>query len=264
MANNKHSSKRAIILVMIALSAVAVIVSYFYYGGKNRQVDPRVVQAREMYAEYNRIAGQNNYIRAFRLLDSIDDSYSSIDHYKTSFERGVLMNNRAAALITIAMIKDSTAESVFPLEYRNLEKEKLIDEAGEIMTQSIKLYDEWYKVFDRMNGEEIYEAISTDFLNGLNGYSQEEQDAFLTNRVDEIIAAVKEKDRRMSVSLTNLGMVYRHQEKYDDALKTYQQAVDLWDENLTAKNNINVLLGRPLEKRSPLRKIFPKDKDGDL
>ena len=264
MVTNKHSSRRAVIVIMIALSAVVIIVSYFYYGEKNNQVDPRIIEAREMYAGYNEIAAQNDYKRAFSLLDSIDFIYLATAHYKNSFERGVLKNNKAAALITMVMIKDSTPVSKFPVPYQGLKKDSLLTLAAIEVSHSIELYENWFLQFKDTSTEEISQAIEAEFLVGLEGYSTEEQQGFLNNRIDEIETAMREKDRRMSVSLTNLGMIYRHQERYNEAIESYQKAVELWPDNLTAKNNINVLLRRPLEKKSPLRKIFPKDKEEDL
>ena len=35
---------------------------------------------------------------------------------------------------------------------------------------------------------------------------------------------------------------------------------ELWDRNLTAKNNLNVLLGQPMEKRNVIQRMFPPDR----
>ena len=71
---------------------------------------------------------------------------------------------------------------------------------------------------------------------------------------------IKETPRRLSVSYTNLGIMYRFREDYENAALSYKKAMDLWEDNLSAENNLNILLGRPLKKRSLLRKIFPEPK----
>ncbi|MCF8332405.1 MAG: tetratricopeptide repeat protein, partial [Bacteroidales bacterium] len=58
-----------------------------------------------------------------------------------------------------------------------------------------------------------------------------------------------------------LGMICRYNGNYDSALVNYTRAMKLWDENLTAENNLSVLLNRPKKKRSLLRKLFPPPKE---
>jgi Flp pilus assembly protein TadD len=64
----------------------------------------------------------------------------------------------------------------------------------------------------------------------------------------------------MSVSHANLGIIYRHKGRYEAAAKEYIKALELWPDNLAAENNMNVILNKPLKKRSALRHIFPKDR----
>lgn len=261
----RNKSSRAVILVMTALSFIFLIISYFYFGNQYEKIDPRITGARELYGNYDEITGQNNFIRAFNIIDSIDNIYSSIDHYKNSFERGVLFNNKCAAIITIAMIKDSTDENIFPKKYRDLSKDSLIMLAEESVLKSLKIYDNWYNKYKNKSESELKQTVSEDFFNeGLDTINDELKQDYLNNRLEEINTALLEFDRRKSVSLTNLGMVYRHQENYEKALVTYKKAVDLWEDNLTAANNINVLLGKPKIKKSLIRKIFPKDRDKGL
>jgi len=46
----------------------------------------------------------------------------------------------------------------------------------------------------------------------------------------------------------------------DEAYDYYVKALDLWSENHAAKNNINILFGKPPEKQSILRKLFPPER----
>ena len=100
-----------------------------------------------------------------------------------------------------------------------------------------------------MNEQNITEKLSKSFKNGLPSYTLEEQQKFIDNRVEEILDSQTEINRRLSVSYTNLGIVYRYRLQYDSASICYQEALNLWERNLTAENNLNVLLGRPQKKR---------------
>ena len=55
------SSLRALILIMIVLVITGILIAKFYYGNINKSIDPRVVKARELYAEYNNYAQDGNY-----------------------------------------------------------------------------------------------------------------------------------------------------------------------------------------------------------
>ena len=83
---------------------------------------------------------------------------------------------------------------------------------------------------------------------------------FIKKRITEITEAQTETKRRLSVSYTNLGLVYRQQLKYEDAVLSYQKAIENWDRNLTAENNLNKLLGRPEKKRNLIQKLFPPER----
>ena len=103
-------------------------------------------------------------------------------------------------------------------------------------------------------------AFPRDFFIQSNSYSAEEMEIYADTRIIEIQDAQKEIDRRLSVSYTNLGMVYRQKELYDSAAANYIIAVELWDQNLTAENNLNILFGKPLRKRNLIQKLFPPKK----
>ena len=73
--------------------------------------------------------------------------------------------------------------------------------------------------------------------------------------------ALKETDRRLSVCYTNLGVIERTRGNYQEAIMNYEKALNLWDRNLEAENNLNRLLGRPIKKRNLLQKLFPPDRE---
>jgi len=77
------------------------------------------------------------------------------------------------------------------------------------------------------------------------GYSYNK---ILSRRGKNIIAARIETSRRLSVSLSNKGIIYRHLLMPDSALVFYQQALLLWKENRSAKSNLSVLMnGDPVK-----------------
>ncbi len=69
-----------------------------------------------------------------------------------------------------------------------------------------------------------------------------------------------ETSRQLSVTYTNRGAICRHSDDYQNAMLNNKIVLELWPDNLTAKNYINILLGRPLEERSTLDKLFPADR----
>ena len=69
-----------------------------------------------------------------------------------------------------------------------------------------------------------------------------------------------ETDRRVSVCYTNLGIILRSRDDNEGAAEMYIKALELWEMNLEAENNLNRLLGRPLKKRNIIQKLFPPEK----
>ena len=256
----KDKSTRAIILIMVALVLVALIIAKQYYGSVNKAIDPRIEKAREMYNAYNNYAQVYDDSTLFQLLDSIEIIYSSVPHYKNSYEIGVLYNNRAAIFLTQALAIDSLSLALYEQNSLN-KKDSLLNLAVISVDSSISIYANWKNMYATQDGEAIKNQLRKDFFIGLENYSQEEKNAFFASRLKELITAQKEIDRRMSVSLTNLGIIKRHKENYEKAAKCYQEAIDLWERNLTAENNLRILLGQPIKKESFLRRLFPPDKD---
>jgi len=255
-----NKSTRTLILVMIVLVFTGIVISKIYYESINRSVDPRVRLARQMYARYNDYTQSADSHAILALLDSIEMIYSSINHYRTSFEIGVLNNNKTALFLAAALNrkdpKDMTTDA-----FRSLNTDSLFALAEETVMTSIGLYTEWLARFKDRNEEEIIQEIESDFLDGLEEFAVKEQEIFLKKRVEESMVAQYETRRRLSVSYTNLGIIYRHREEFAKAAEYNQKALTLWEDNLTARNNLNILLGRPIEKRNFLQKLLPPDKD---
>jgi tetratricopeptide (TPR) repeat protein len=245
--------------IMVLIVAAGVLIARSYYGNLNRSVDPRVINARELYEQYDRITQTGDYNSISALLDSIAFSYEQISHYKSSFELGVIHNNRAAMLLTLALYGDSITDSLNP--YAELQKDSIISLAENHVNEAIGIYIAWNGRFGGKGETEIRQLIETEFSEGLDLSDPAMKEKYLKNRVDEIEASLVENQRRLSVCHTNLGLVYRLRGQHTEAVAQYEKAIALWDRNLEAENNLNRLLGRPLKKRNIIQKLFPPNKD---
>jgi len=258
----KASTQRSVgrlVGIMVIIVVAGVLIARSYYGNQNRSVDPRIQAARELYEQYDEIARTGDYYRIFALLDSISVLYSGTPHYMESFEQGVLHNNRAAALLTIALYRDSIPESSNP--YFELSSDSIVAMAESQIRMAIALYEGWNSRYKGMEDTEIRQKIEGDFLIGLEQFDPDMTAKYLANRVKEIHTSLEENQRRLSVCFTNLGLVYRLREEYPEAVTQYEVAMELWDRNLDAENNLNKLLGRPLKKRNFIQRMFPPDKE---
>lgn len=256
--NISNNPKIALIIIMGALALIGFGIANLYYSNQNSSVDPRILEARELYSKYDSYAEVNNFNAIFGLLDSIETVYNSVTHYNNSFEVGVLYNNRAAAYLSMSIYFESNSLSLDGKT--TLSKDTLLVLSEDAVLQSIEIYEAWLDLYSNKNESDIESKLNENFLSGLENYSEKEKVQFILKRVSEIVDAQNETPRRLSVAYTNLGIIKRHQEKYKEAIDCYTKAIELWDMNLAAENNLNTLLGRPLKKQNMLRKIFPPKK----
>ena len=260
MKISRQRSIGIIILVMTVLVVSGFLIARAYYGGENRSVDPRIREARELYRDYNTFATESELDSVFRLLDTIESFYQAIPHYAQSFEIGVIYNNRAAALLTLVQYRDTLPRLTLVENFGHLDRHTLLMIAEANLKTSIANYEQWLFDFDSLTDLQIQQQIQTIFIVGLDEYTEDERIKFLEKRVEELVDGQVEVPRRLSVAYTNLGIVNRMNGMYKEAALLYQRALDLWDANLTAENNLNRLLGRPLRKKSWLSRMFPKEK----
>lgn len=256
----QHKSTRALIVIMIALVFIGIGAASVYYKNYNAQNDPRVVEARKLYENYNALAQSNNFTALFALLDTIEDIYAQYPHYENSYEVGVLYNNRAAAYLLMGLYKDSIGLFTIDSSLQTLPKDSLLSLSEKAVNKSKSIYENWLQTYHSSDRKELKQLIKKDFKAGLEDYQKQELNKFMNRRVEEIESAQLENKRRLSVSYTNLGIIHRHRNEYKAAIACYKKAIDLWDRNLTAENNLNILLGRPTKKRNFIQKMFPPDK----
>ncbi|MBN2807362.1 MAG: tetratricopeptide repeat protein, partial [Prolixibacteraceae bacterium] len=247
--------KRALMFMMGALVLIGFGIANLYYNYQNNSVDPRIKEARELYSQYDQFTQSNNFKAIFQLLDSIESIYSHIAYYSQSFEVGVLKNNRAATYLSMAIYFDNNSLSLDGIT--TLSKDTLLTLSENEVMKSIEIYERWLTFYSNLDQNAISAEVGKSFLDGLGNYAEKDKGRFSTKRVKEIKEAQFETPRRLSVAYTNLGIIMRHREKYQEAIHCYEKAIELWDRNLAAENNLNTLLGRPLKKRNVLQKIFP-------
>ena len=236
---------------MGTLVLIAIAISWIWFRYENGSADPRVVEANKLYAQYNKLAGEGDIPKVLNLLDSIENIYRNVPHYEDSYEVGVLYNNRAAVYISMAISQ---------INNDSLVKDSILSVAEGFAMKSIELYKSWLAKWGDINEDQTVAMLKLHFSGKDPVFKGQNIGRFIKKRQKEIKEARFETPRRLSASHTNLGIIYRHKLMYDNAVEEYLKALELWDDNLAAENNLNVLMNKPLKKRSTFRKIFPKDR----
>lgn len=240
-----------LILVMFAVVCTGILIAWFHYSAINEAEDPRVLDAKLLYKEYNQAVRDNDAPRAMLLLDSIEAIYVRWPDYVRSYEIGVVHNNRAAICLSLLLHADQEAAV----------RDSLGQAAEYWARESIRVYQEWLDAF-AADSEAALRLRATPWYQGIQSlYPSVDPERILAKRVDELILAQTETPRRLSVAYTNLGIVLRHQGEYEGAMECYREALTLWEGNRNAQNNIRILLGQPVKEPSFIEKLFPEDKN---
>ncbi len=246
---NINKGTLAVIITMTAITLIGFSIAWVYYGNINNAEDPRIIEAKIMYKSYNSFVETGSYDNGLLLLDSIADIYQKYDDYKNSYEMGVVLNNKAAIYLTMALaLKEGS------------EKEALLEIADVNVKQSIIIYENWLADFSKLTNAEIRLKVEPIYNNSNYNFDSDLTAAYIDKRTSDIELSQRETIRRLSVSYTNLGIVFRNRNEIEQALNNYKKAIDLWSKNLTAENNINLILGRPLKELSTLERLFPDKK----
>jgi len=240
-----------LIFIMIGIVVIGITIANSYYGAINDAEDSRVFEAKRQYKTYNNFVKQNDYKSVFATLDTIENIYLQFDDYKNSYELGVVYNNKSAVWLSLALKKASN----------NKNKQVELDSAKKYSEKSIIIYQNWLSEFENLSKEDILVKIKKYYIKDNNVFDNKNLDNIIKKRVDDIMLAKNETKKRLSVSYTNHGIIQRHNNDYDNAMASYKQALKLWKANRNAKNNINVLLGRPIEEATTIEKLFPEDRE---
>ena len=249
---------KILLIFLVCISIIGFSVAYFYYDYKNKSEDPRVLDARMKLAKFDGLIKEKKYADALPLMDSVYAIYHNTPGYKESFEFGVIYNNRGSVYLSMALYDSliGKEDTTFPAG----RKENLLRLAEENINKSIIIYKKWIDSAGKFSENEIRKNIIPTFNTNDKAFEGRNIERIIKKRVEDIVFAQTETPRRLSVSYTNLGIIQRHQYKQEEAIKSYIEAIKLWEDNFTARNNFNVLMGKPPEDRSIIDQLFPPDR----
>ncbi len=250
-----QSGTKKVLAVTLTITATIFIGSYLYYEEINSAEDPRIMPAKTLFLEYDKELESDEYIQALSMLDSILDIYRNTPGYESSYEIGVLLNNKA----TVYLVELETAL----LTEKDIDKaamNKYLQSAADYTGQSIDIYEKWLTDMGNLSEEQIRRRISPFFSPDDPAFAGMNMHKVVKKRVNSILDAQVETPRRISVSLTNLGMINRYRGELEEARHNYEKAITLWDRNYTAQDNLNILLNQPVQKRSFLTRLFPPER----
>ena len=245
MINLSPSSKK-LILIMFFITLIGVTIAYKYYDYINNLEDPRILHIKKMHLKYNLLITDNKTTEVLSMLDSMDVEYAKIPHYSNSFERGVLYTDKAAVYLSMALYQ-ARDES---------EKIKFLDISEKNLNISLEYYENWEKEYSAFDEVQFKERVASDF----SDINSDNRENIIEKRIALIQFALQEMSRRYSVTYTNLGIVMRHKLLQDSSIVYYKKALDLWEDNHTAKSNLNVLMGEEPIKRGFIEKMFPPER----
>jgi len=240
-----------LLLGVSIISAISFLVAYIYYDGKNKSEDPRIEKTKHLFLQYEIFVKENNFDEALTILDSIDAIFKIVPGYKTSYEPGIVLNNRGSAYLSMALYK--TTDS--------LERTIFLSYAKKNIDSSIVIYNNWLTKNEKLLKNELLGNEKQHFPINEPLFKGRNYNKILNKRIEDLLLAQHETPRRLSVCYTNLGIVLRHQYKQNEAVESYIKAIKLWKENYTARNNFNVLMGKPPEDRSIIDQLFPPEKN---
>jgi hypothetical protein len=230
---------------------MAVLFAFFYYRSLNSAEDPRITGAKKLLREYDKVQGGINSFEAFPLLDSAFAIFKSYPDYSGSFEIGVIYNNKCSAILLMA-IYDSTISGS--------ETNNLLALSVSYCDSSINCYNFWKNEWRNLSSAEIGNKLRPFMREEDPGFQDVNFKKVFKKRVKSIMDAQLETDRRLSVSITNKGTIFRHMQKPDSALYCYREALSLWEDNRIARSNLSVLMGGEPIKPSLIEALFPPDK----
>jgi len=237
--------------ITLGICGTAILVAALYYRGLNRSEDPRILPVRELIQKGEKLSAARKAPEAFLVFDSALQLLRSIPGYGQSYETGVILNNACSAWL-LSGLYDSTLT--------DQEKTQMLHTASFLADSSIRIYQAWIGTWDSLSEDQIRIMTAPYFQPDDTAFSGRNPHRIAEKRIRDIQSAQKETPRRLSVSLTNLGTIHRHLDQPDSALICFTRALELWQENATAKSNLNVLKGGTPVKPSLIKSLFPPDK----
>ena len=225
---------KVVIMITFLVSVVAVLTAFFYYGSINRSEDPRIKDVRDILVRYDALPAHTDVTGRFSILDLADSIIRSYPDYKNSFETGVILNNKAGALMMAALYDTSVSF---------IEKNNLLKLAMTYTDSSISVYRQWLDTWGYLGSNEVEKRVRAGMIPEDPAFTGMNYEKLIARRVKNLLTAQVETPRRLSVSLSNKGIIYRHIQKYDSAASCFTEALSLWKANRVARSNFNVLMG---------------------
>jgi len=259
MKFNNLSGTVKVLIVCLCITIMIFIASFVYYGNINSAEDPRTLPAKTLQLQYEKQLEEKHTSEGLDILNQMLTIYLSLPDYKESYEVGVIYNNIAS----IYLVQLETEI----LTNKDITKDELVmnlDLASQFTQKSIDNYEKWLAENGSLSEQQIREKI-TPFYDPKNpAFNNADLDRVIDKRINDIMIAQIETKRRLSVSLTNMGVVNRYQGNLELAKANYEKAIVLWDKNYTAQDNLNILMDQPIQKRSIISRLFPPEKIGKL
>ncbi len=254
--------QKGIVKVLLGTLTITLLIlcyAVIHYSKINKSEDPRVIEARELLLKYEKGLESDQYGEAMSILNAMEIIYLNTPGYGKSFELGVVLNNKA----TIHLVKLETNL----LTEEKINKEEMADElftAEKYTKEAIAIYENWLTQMGTLTPESIYKKIKPTFDPKDPVLMKVNLENVINKRVNDLVLAQVETKRRLSVTYANLGVISRYKGELQEAKEQYEKAISLWDRNYTAKDNLNVLMSQPVEKRSMINRIFPPERTEDL
>lgn len=247
-----------VLIVTLCLTILIFIGSYFYYDGINSAEDPRVLQAKIFLNEYEKKLEENETGLSLTLLKSMYKIYKSTPSYEKSYEVGVVFNNMASVHLVKVETMLLTQEDEDKIDTQAMDED--LKEAQVNLYKAIDIYESWMDRMGTLSHGQILEKIKPFFQADDPAFKDVDAQKILEKRIDEILTAQIETPRRLSVVYTNLGVVNRYKGNLETSKKNYEKALSLWERNYIAKDNLDILMNRPVKKRSIITRLFPPDR----
>lgn len=248
----KISKSTWFLFFMLSLFAgLSFILAYYYYGSINKSEDPRIIATKYLFEDYEELIKENKRDLALVILDSIEAVFTRVPGYAMSYEMGIVYNNKGSVFLNKALA----------LTHDSLLTAGLLKTAQGHIDTAIAIYSRWLDAYGKLSLNELEMAEIPYFNKDDAAFHGKNHDKIFKKRINDLLLAQKETRRRLSVSYTNKGIVLRHQYRQEEAADYYIKAISMWKENYTAKNNFNILMGKPPEDRSIIDQLFPPEKN---
>lgn len=242
---------KVVLLITLLVSVAAIAAAIIYYSSVNLSEDPRIEKARMILDRYDRESDRYDLSYRFRLLDSADAVFNSLPEYSGSFERGVILNNRCSALLMSALYDSSVTVS---------EKNNILELAMSYADSSIALYRRWIREWGKLTRNQVEERVRDEMETDHPRLEGRNIEKIISRRIDNQVIAQTETPRRLSVSISNRGIIFRHLMQPDSALACFTDALLLWKDNRVAKSNLSILMGGEPVTPGLIESLFPPDR----